>query len=154
MTGSLSSFKIVQILEVVWYVTDRWRPVTYNFNYTVRILQYIIGSLYVTCVAAHKTTYIAPWKVVGLQLRNLQRWDGGWHEIFLYFKHVSCLTTNELVVDGIVVVKDNKGEKTREVADIRMYHFGWNFFKHVGRDMLQWWWLTSTFLYFQPVWQP
>ena len=38
----------------------------------------------------------------------------------------TCLTTNELVVDGIVVVKDNKGEKTREVADIRMYHFRWN----------------------------
>ena len=41
------------------------------------------------------------------------------------------------MVDGIVVVKDNKGEKTREVADIRMYHLGWNFFKHIGRDMLQ-----------------
>ena len=25
--------------------------------------------------------------------------------------------------------KDNKAEKTREVADIRIYHFGWNFSK-------------------------
>ena len=62
--------------------------------------------------------------------------DGGWHEICLYFQHVSCLTTNELVVDGIVVVKDNKGEKTREVADIMMYHFCWKFLQ-LGCDM-QW----------------
>ena len=50
---------------------------------------------------------------------------------------LTSLSTYESVVNGIVVVKDNKGEKTREVADIRMYHLGWNFFKHVGRDMLQ-----------------
>ena len=42
-----------------------------------------------------------------------------------------------LVVDVIVDGKDNMDEKTKEVAYIRMYHFGWNFFKHVGRDMLQ-----------------
>ena len=41
--------------------------------------------------------------------------------------------------------KDNKEEKTREVADIimdiRMYHFGWNFLQ-LGCDML-WWGCTS-----------
>ena len=57
--------------------------------------------------------------------------------MFILSKCLTSLSTYELVVDGIVVVKDNKGERTREVADIRMYHFGWNFFKHVGRDMLQ-----------------
>ena len=30
-------------------------------------------------------------------------------------------------VDDIVDGKDNSEEMTREVADIRMYHFGWNF---------------------------
>ena len=46
-------------------------------------------------------------------------------------------STRELVVDDTVDCEWNLEEKTREVADIRMYHFGWNFFKHVGRDMLQ-----------------
>ena len=35
-----------------------------------------------------------------------------------------------LVVDGTVDGKNNKEEKTREVADIRMYHFRWNFLPH------------------------
>ena len=39
-----------------------------------------------------------------------------------------------LVVDGTVDGKDNKEEKTREVADMRMYHFGKNFLQ-LGRDM-------------------
>ena len=39
------------------------------------------------------------------------------------------------MVKGTVVGKDNKEEKTREIADIRMYHFGWNFFQ-LGSDML------------------
>ena len=33
---------------------------------------YIIGSLFVMCVAAHKKTCLIPWNVVGPQLRNLQ----------------------------------------------------------------------------------
>ena len=57
--------------------------------------------------------------------------------MFILLTCLTSLSTYELAVDGIVVVKDNKGEKTREVADIRMYHLGWNFFKHIGRDMLQ-----------------
>ena len=31
--------------------------------------------------------------------------------------------------------KDNKEEKTREVAEIRIYHLSWNFL-HLGYDML------------------
>ena len=36
---------------------------------------------------------------------------------------------------GTVDGKDNKEEKTREVADIKMYHCGWNFFQ-LGHDVL------------------
>ena len=32
-----------------------------------------------------------------------------------------------LVVNGNVESKDNKAEKTREVADMRIYHFGLEF---------------------------
>ena len=39
------------------------------------------------------------------------------------------------MVKGTVVSKDNKEEKTREVTDIMMYHFGWNF-PQLGSDML------------------
>ena len=39
---------------------------------------------------------------------------------------------------------DNKEGKTRKVADIRMYHVGWNYLQ-LGCDMLGWWWLTSKF---------
>ena len=38
-------------------------------------------------------------------------------------------------VDDIVDGKDNSEEMTREVADIRMYHFDKNFLQ-LGRDML------------------
>ena len=38
----------------------------------------------------------------------------------------------ELVVNGIV---DNKEGKTRKVADIRMYHVGWNYLQ-LGCDIL------------------
>ena len=41
----------------------------------------------------------------------------------------------KLVVDDTVDGKDNLDKKTREVADIRMYHFGWNFLQ-LGCDML------------------
>ena len=49
-----------------------------------------------------------------------------------------CLTTLsqcELVVDDNVDGKDNEEGKTMEVADIRVYHFGWNFLQ-LGCDML------------------
>ena len=41
--------------------------------------------------------------------------------------------------------KDNLEEKTREVVDIRMYHFGWNFLQ-LGCNLLSWWWLISVFV--------
>ena len=52
---------------------------------------------------------------------------------------LTCLTTSntcELVVDGRVDCKGNKEGKTTEVADIRMYHFGWNFLQLLRCDML------------------
>ena len=41
-----------------------------------------------------------------------------------------------MVVDGTVDGKNNKEEKTREVADTMMYHFSWKFLQ-LGCDM-QW----------------
>ena len=41
----------------------------------------------------------------------------------------------ELVVDDTVDGKDNQEEKTREVDDIRMYNFGWNFLQ-LGCNLL------------------
>ena len=41
-------------------------------SFEVRILQYVIGSLYVMRVAAHTTTCILPWNVVGPQLTKFQ----------------------------------------------------------------------------------
>ena len=35
-----------KFFEVNRYVTDRWRSLIYNFNYSDRNLQYFIGSLY------------------------------------------------------------------------------------------------------------
>ena len=51
--------------------------------------------------------------------------DGGWPEIF-YVLNSTWLTTStcELVVIDTVDGEDNLEEKAREVADIRMYHFG------------------------------
>ena len=40
-----------------------------------------------------------------------------------------------LVVEVTVDSKDNEAEKTREVADIMIYHFSWNFLQ-LGCDML------------------
>ena len=42
---------------------------------------------------------------------------------------------SNMKVDDIVDGKDNFEEMTREVADIRMYHFGKNFLQ-LGRDLL------------------
>ena len=44
-------------------------------------------------------------------------------------------STRELVVDDTVDGKNKLEEMTREVADIRMYHFDKNFLQ-LGRDML------------------
>ena len=39
------------------------------------------------------------------------------------------LSTCELVVYDTVDGENNQLEKTMEVAGIRIYHYGWNFFK-------------------------
>ena len=57
--------------------------------------------------------------------------------IWKFFILSTCLTilsTCELVVDSTVDGKGNKEEKTREVANIRMYHFCRNFFQ-LGCDI-------------------
>ena len=47
--------------------------------------------------------------------------------MFIRSTCLTTLSTCELVIDDTVDGKDNKEEKTREVADIKMYHCGWNF---------------------------
>ena len=50
------------------------------------------------------------------------------------------------MVISIVVSKDNREEKTREVADISFYTISWNFLWQ-GCDMLWLWWLTWDFFF-------
>ena len=56
-------------------------------------------------------------------------------KVFILSTCLTTLNTGELVVNGTVDGKDNKEEKTREVADIKMYHCGWNFLQ-LGHDVL------------------
>ena len=51
------------------------------------------------------------------------------------FNMADHISQCELVVDDNVDGKDNEEGKTTEVADIRMYHFGWNFLQ-LGCDVL------------------
>ena len=55
--------------------------------------------------------------------------------MFILSTYLTKLSTCGLVVDGIVVSKDNREEKTREGVDIRLYHFSLNFLQ-LGCDML------------------
>ena len=75
----LCSFKIANILLASFDMLLKdgapWLTISITLllqllSITVRILQYIISSLYVMCV--HKTACILPWNVVGPQLRNFQ----------------------------------------------------------------------------------
>ena len=59
-----------------------------------------------------------------------------WRCCFIPSTCLTKLSTCELVVDDTVDVKDNQEEKAMEVADIRMYHFVWNFLQK-GCDMIQ-----------------
>ena len=45
----------------------------------------------------------------------------GDRKMFILSKYLTKLSTCGLVVDGTVKGKDNREEKTREVADIRMH---------------------------------
>ena len=54
----------------------------------------------------------------------------------IFFIFVTTLRSCEFEVDNPVDGKDiKKEETTREFADIRMYHFSWNFLR-LGCDML------------------
>ena len=57
--------------------------------------------------------------------------------IFFYTFNISdqTLSTNELEVIDTVKGRENLEEKTREVADIQMYHISHNFLQ-LGRDMV------------------
>ena len=46
--------------------------------------------------------------------------------VVIFSTCLATLSTRALVVDGSAVGKDNNEEKIREVAVVRMYHFGWN----------------------------
>ena len=63
-----------------------------------------------------------------------------WKSIFL-IPQLPSLCSCGLVVDGTVDCKDNKEKRTREVADIMMYHFSWNVLQ-LGCDMLWCGWST------------
>ena len=54
---------------------------------------------------------------------------------FIISTFVTTLRSCEFEIDNPVDGKDIKEEKTREVAEIRMYHFSWNFLQ-LGYDML------------------
>ena len=72
--------------------------------------------------------------------------------VVIFSTCLATLSTCALVVDGSAVGKDNNEEKIREVAVVRMYHFGWNFLQlGIGCDMLWRWWLSQRFLHFQHV---
>ena len=63
-----------------------------------------------------------------------------WKSIFL-IPQLPSLCSCGLVVDGTVDCKGNKEKRTREVADIMMYHFSWNVLQ-LGCDMLWCGWST------------
>ena len=48
-------------------------------------------------------------------------------KVFYTFNQCDNLISCVLMVDDTVDGKDNEEGKTAKVADIRMYHFGWNF---------------------------
>ena len=56
-------------------------------------------------------------------------------KVFILSTYLTKLNTGELVVNHTVDGEDNQEEKTMEVADIKMYHCGWNFLQ-LGHDVL------------------
>ena len=58
-------------------------------------------------------------------------------KVFILLTCLTVLSTCELVGDSTVDGKGNKEEKTREVANIMMYHFSRNFFQQ-GCDNMLW----------------
>ena len=74
-----------------------------------------------------------------LQLGNI-----GWHESFYTFSTSENIKLCELMVDDTMDGKNNKEKKIRGVADIRIYHFSWNFLWQ-GCARLWWWMMISIF---------
>ena len=48
-------------------------------------------------------------------------------KVFTLSARLKTLSSCELMVDDTVDGKNNKEKKIRGVADIRIYHFSWNF---------------------------
>ena len=77
------------------------------------------------------------------QTTRLEQHDVHWKS-FLWIPHLPSFCSCCLVVESTVNGKNNKENKTREFADMRMYHFSWNFLLQ-GCDVLWWWLLTWEF---------
>ena len=69
--------------------------------------------------------YHISWNFLQLGRDMLWWWWLTW-KLFLLSTCLTTLSTCGLVFDGTVDGNDNKEEKTREVANNRMYHFGCN----------------------------
>ena len=72
--------------------------------------------------------------------------------IFSRIPHSTIFRSCGLVVDGTVDGKDNKEEKTREVAGSRMYRKNWNFLLLGFIELWIWWLVYESFYTFQHVW--
>ena len=78
------------------------------------------------------------------QTTRLEYYDVHWKSFYL-IPHLPNFCSCGLVVDDTVHGEDNFEEKTREDADIRIYHISWHFF--IGVDVMWWCWLTRDFLF-------
>ena len=79
------------------------------------------------------------------QTTGLEYYDVHWKSFYL-IPHLPYFCSCGLVVDDTVHGEDNFEEKTREEADIRIYHISWHFL--IGCDMLWWCWLIWEFFMF------
>ena len=77
------------------------------------------------------------------QTTRLEQHDVHW-KLFLWIPHLPSFCSCCLVVESTVNGKNNKENKTREFAYMRMYHFSWYFLQQ-GCDVLWWWWLRWEF---------
>ena len=80
------------------------------------------------------------------ETNGLEYYDVHWKSFYL-IPHLPYFCSCGLVVDDTVYGEDNFEEKTREEADIRIYHISWHFVL-IGCDMLWWCWLTWEFFLF------
>ena len=79
------------------------------------------------------------------QTTGLEYYDVHWKSFYL-IPHLPNICCCGLLVDDTVHGEDNLEEKTREDADIRIYHISWRFL--IGCDMLWWCWMTREFFLF------